>query len=82
MFYPPSLSPSLSFSLCHSRLHGQEEAQKGDVLLSPHSTEFECYDLVVYVPVAMVEDFKYKTLILIGQFAIKNSYFSRETLVT
>jgi hypothetical protein len=28
--------------------------------------EFECYDMMLYEPVMMVEDFRYKTIVLIG----------------
>lgn len=34
---------------------------------SHHSGEFETYDLVLYEPVIMVENFQYKTLVLIGE---------------
>ncbi len=33
---------------------------------SHHSGEFEDYDLVLYEPVVQVENFKYRTLVLIG----------------
>lgn len=35
---------------------------------SHHSGEFEIYDMVLYEPVIQVENFQYKTLVLIGQF--------------
>ena len=35
---------------------------------SHHSGEFETYDLVLYEPVIMVENFQYKTLVLIGEY--------------
>ena len=48
----------------------KKKSEKKVMYSSHHSAEFECYDLVVYEPVTMVEDFSYKTLILIGQFSI------------
>ena len=71
-----SFSLSLSFFCCPVLLGcmGKKRPKKKVMYSSHHSAEFECYDLVVYEPVAMVEDFTYKTLILIGQFSIKIAF--------
>lgn len=37
------------------------------VLVSLCIVEFESYDMVLYEPVMMVEDFQYKVLVLIGK---------------
>ena len=87
--YPFSPSHSLSpLFLCLSPLccpvflgcMGKKRPKKKVMYSSHHSAEFECYDLVVYEPVAMVEDFTYKTLILIGQFSIIKIVFERGSI--
>ena len=37
------------------------------LLASSCIVEFESYDMVLYEPVMMVEDFQYKVLVLIGK---------------
>lgn len=46
---------------------GRKKVKRKVMYSSHHCGEFECYDLVLYEPVIMVdEDFRYKTLVLIG----------------
>jgi len=45
---------------------GKRKQKRKIMYSSHHSGEFENYDLVLYEPVVMVENFQYRTLVLIG----------------
>ena len=45
---------------------GKRKSKRKIMYSSHHSGEFEDYDLVLYEPVIQVENFKYRTLVLIG----------------
>ena len=47
---------------------GKRKQKRRIMYSSHHSGEFETYDLVLYEPVIMVENFQYKTLVLIGEY--------------
>ena len=45
-----------------------KKKQKRKIMYSSHHTgEFETYDLVLYEPVVLVENFQYRSLVLIGE---------------
>ena len=46
---------------------GKRKSKRKIMYSSHHSGEFETYDLVLYEPVVMVENFQYHTLVLIGE---------------
>jgi guanylate kinase len=45
---------------------GKKKPKRRVAYSSHHCGEFECYDMMLYEPVMMVEDFRYKTIVLIG----------------
>ena len=45
---------------------GKKKSKRKIMYSSHHSGEFESYDLVLYEPVVQVENFQYRTLVLIG----------------
>ncbi len=45
---------------------GGKKPKKKVMYSSHHSGEFESYNLVLYEPVVQVENFQYRTLVLIG----------------
>ena len=46
---------------------GKRKSRRKIMYSSHHSGEFESYNLVLYEPVVQVENFQYRTLVLIGQ---------------
>ena len=47
---------------------GKKKSKRKIMYSSHHSGEFENYDLVLYEPVVQVENFQYRTLVLIGTY--------------
>ena len=45
---------------------GKRKQKKKVMYSSHHSGEFESYNMVLYEPVMLVENFQYRTLVLIG----------------
>ena len=46
---------------------GKRKSRRKIMYSSHHSGQFECYNLVLYEPVTQVENFQYRTLVLIGK---------------
>lgn len=47
---------------------GKRKQKKKIIYSSHHSGEFEAYDIVLYEPVVLKENFQYGTLVLIGMW--------------
>ena len=47
---------------------GKKKSKRKIMYSSHHSGEFENYNMVLYEPVVQVENFKYRTLVLIGMY--------------
>ena len=52
----------------HVGCMGKKKPKKKVMYSSHHSGEFESYNLVLYEPVVQVENFQYRTLVLIGEW--------------